>query len=276
MHERCANGEENSGLSPPRDAAGILHPTSNGKLRGLQDGETAVDDPRLPPRKSAAPTHVDPPSAPCLVWGNDPYDSITLKRPLDELIDPTALSAFQAWLQEERAAPPTFFLQIAEPDVALHLVKTMHVGKKFTYAVVTTFRDTNPLAGGTDSSAASLASSPSSSVSSSNPYASASGALRDQTTPDRPPLMSRFSSRHRAGLNRPLSPSPSNSAGPISSIDSLEPYMSCARLLQETDWGSTLAGPMKDWPPEVHSMIRLVFTSSDQDSVWVGRDMRLV
>lgn len=184
------------------------------------------------------------------------------------------LSAFHAWLQDERrTATPTFFLQIANPNAALHLVKTMQVGRKFTYAVVTTFRDSRSFVGETGSTASS---SPSSPISSSDPYASASASFRDHIPPDRPSLMGRFSSRHRAGLNRPLSPSPSNTAGPISSIDSLEPYMSCARLLQETDWGSTLAGPMKDWPPEVHSMIRLVFTSSDQDSIWVGKDMRLV
>lgn len=201
---------------------------------------------------------------PRILWTNKQYDNQTARTPLNELVDPSALSSFRAWLLGSGVPSPEFKLNLGT-GISLDLIKTIQTGIQNTYAVVTSVRVNEARQAARDPPAAlsSPAGSPRLKPRSLDP------------TEELRPLITR-SGRRRGGRRTPPVSIPRENGLPPPPRNDAEERLSCAQLLLDTKWEDTPAGPMKDWPPEVHSMIRLIFTSSDQDSIWVGSDMRLV
>lgn len=202
---------------------------------------------------------------PRILWTNKPYEAITGRTPLSELVDATPLAAFRTWLLGSGLPSPEFTLGLGT-GVELDLVKTVQTGIQNTYAVVTSVRMNEAKQAARKASTA---------------VSSPAGSPRPQkprpldTTEELRPLITR-SGRRRGGRRTPPTTIPRENGLPPPPRNDNEERLSCTQLLQDTKWEETPAGPIKDWPPEVHSMIRLIFMSSDQDSIWVGSDMRLV
>lgn len=202
---------------------------------------------------------------PRILWTNHPYDTVTSRSPLNGLVESVVLTAFRNWLLGIGNQPAVHFTLALSTGYTLDMIKTIQTGVRATYAVVTCVRvSENPHAERKTSATLSSQESPSSKP-----------RLLDPTDELRP-LITR-SSRRRSGRRSPQASIPQEANGlPPPPRHGSDETLSCAQLLLDTKWEETPAGPMKDWPPEVHSMIRLIFTSSDQDSIWVGSDMRLV
>lgn len=163
-------------------------------------------------------------------------------------------------------APPSFSLDIIQSGVTLYLVKTIQTGLQSTYAVVTAVNETSHPAIKRVSITSFF-----------HPIPVFSSAQQNSA---RHPIDGRHALIDDSSAEQHIAPpvrswEPSRTTDPVSG-NSLQPQISCAQLLQETDWESTLAGPLEDWPPELQSAIRLLFASSDQDLIWVGKDMRLI
>ncbi|EJT46944.1 hypothetical protein A1Q1_04314 [Trichosporon asahii var. asahii CBS 2479] len=64
---------------------------------------------------------------PRILWTNKQYDNQTARTPLNELVDPSALSSFRAWLLGSGVPSPEFKLNLGT-GISLDLIKTIQTG----------------------------------------------------------------------------------------------------------------------------------------------------
>lgn len=175
-----------------------------------------------------------------IVWANEQWNRLACGMAIHDLVQPTTLAAFTAWVE---AQSEDLSDAVAHATASFGLELQTPAGVGMTMDVIKTR------------------------------HSGGSGLLivtatRLQTTKPRasPPVdLPKTIQRNMAARTAPeivnLVPPASDEAVPL-----------CSTLLEETDWSKTSLGPRENWSPEIKLMVHLVFSSLDEDSVWIGPD----